>query len=192
MPAEASTPSAAGQVSDLTFSIDCQLQVREVNATSIYVLDLFHNSKECFGGLAEYFNTKREDRLLPEREDDSWPYGYRCQVVNYGSVPLFDVQFRVRSAFMQVVRGGDGYAPTSVRSGALVTDCSFPVQLPAPLEAGRERGFLFYLRNRSAEFASVSLPEEATFLLGNERERRTTTVMRSPGLPALSPKREKE
>jgi hypothetical protein len=90
---------------------------------------------------------------------------YRCEIINYGNKPIFNLSMSFRVEFHEVVDRST--EPRFVQSGRL----SFAYDRTATitkLEPGKANNFIFYVYNQSNYFGFVGLPRSASYIVLGE------------------------
>src|SRR5262249_31723145 len=140
----------------------------------IYLLSLWPVPQENGGGgLAEYWGTG--DMKWPMSINGAPLNAYRCQLTNYGSVPVFNVELNLHMLFREALRDAD--QPNVTRSGQVTLSRDWPV-LIRKIDTGAEKPFIFYLYNVSNNFfVQISLPQSATLEQRTDGARRETHLI---------------
>jgi pimeloyl-ACP methyl ester carboxylesterase len=123
--------------------------------------------------------------------------GYRCEVVNYGPGPVFNVAMAFRLVFREAIRqGGD-----RVLSGKVTLSRDWNIGFNRVNPGGT---FVFYVYNGSSHFVDALLPDSAILQVGGETQAQRVSITRQanpwiglapsprtwgPGLEALPEKR---
>ena len=85
---------------------------------------------------------------------------YKCDVVNHGSTPIFNVEMAVHLRFMEVV---DGMANESDKA-LFVREWS--ISMPE-IGVGKDEKFSFYISNNSKQLVLVTLPATVSYKRSN-------------------------
>jgi len=125
------------------------------------------------GGLANF-------TPLPEVKPD-WLkdiYGCRCEVINYASEALVDVDFHVAVIFREALRDGN-----TMRRGVVVQATRWPIHIDH-LGPGRENRFTFFIENTERDhFALVAMSSKGVAKLFNKPRSFSVDVKATPPNP---------
>jgi hypothetical protein len=102
---------------------------------------------------------------------------YQCQVINHGSIPLFNVEMAVHQEFKAVIH--DRTNTNQTTSGATTLVREWPITIPM-IDVVANGMFVFYILNSSEQFAFVTLPQFVTFQRANGDARDTAPLIQPP------------
>jgi hypothetical protein len=116
----------------------------------------------------------------PKDKDKDFPaFGYRCQLFNYGTSPIFDVTLTFNVSLLSVKTNDGG----GKQSDKVVATDKIMV-LIAKVDQGAENAFVFYFFNRfSPYFLQIDPTPSATFVRSNNSERQSLEVISSTHQP---------
>jgi hypothetical protein len=120
------------------------------------------------GGLPMWQNRSATEWKWPAIESSFPLSGYRCEVTNYGIIPLFDFIMSLNLTFLEAddVPG----QPNSKKQGAITLWRDWRIEI-SKLDVGSQNAFTFYIFNdQKDKFVNVLLPKTATArLLGDDQ-----------------------
>jgi hypothetical protein len=161
--------------------IDCQhgsLPTKAPKDGRIWLLLLWPpTSQGGGGGLAQM--------TYPPGSEVAWPPAaimgsHRCQLVNYGTVPIFNVSMEFQMVFKEAVRQAHQNA-NQYRSGQVILSRQWRVDVPK-IDPGEPNVFGFYIYNTSELFVWVFPPKSAEFQLAGEAENQTVDLISEKNL----------
>lgn len=164
---EASTGETTGENS---IAVECHLEILPKafgSNDSIRGLQLFPlRPVNGGGGLPIFYNRSGKEWTWPGIASSFPIEGYRCQITNYGKVPVFDF-----SAFLQLIfikADEVPNQPTARKEGAITLAREWRIDAPK-IDVGVTNAFVFYIFNGEADlFVHVLMPKTATMRLLGE------------------------
>jgi len=120
------------------------------------------------GGLPVWSNRSGTNWNWPATESSFPLSGYRCEVTNYGTVPLFDFILSLDLTFLEAddVPG----QPNAKKQGAITLRRDWRIEIPK-LDVGSQNAFTFYIFNDQRDkWVNVLLPKTATARLLGDKE----------------------
>ena len=131
--------------------------------------------------LQYFFGTPGTTIGLPK--DEGHPLlAERCQLTNYGEVPIFDVKISALVAFKEVLADKDN--PGVSREGGVTLSRNTPIEVQK-LDAGPDHAFTFYIFNLEPQFVEISFPQSATYRLASDRAQHETPLLQSTTPPMI-------
>ena len=127
------------------------------------------------GMIAEHTIPAGHQKLL-------WPHDYlnaivfRCELTNYGEKTVFDVELLLHLTVREVVR--DTKEPRRISEGVTKPSKDYIFKI-AKIDSGADRSTVFYIFNKSPNFARVIPNETATLQQLGTVSRKTVPVMYS-------------
>ena len=103
----------------------------------------------------------------------------RCDITNYGKVPIFAVKLPISVTFVKIEK--DPQNPNASRATKAIGVAEGVVEL-AKLEPGIDKHESFYMHNQGRDVLRVEFPRSPTFVLPGETERRKAQLMPISGL----------
>jgi len=137
------------------------------------------------GGLAEMFMTNGAKEIVwPKPKDFPVLDGYRCDVINYGIGPVFNIDMPLGEEFHKITR--DPQQPNTMHAGKITVSrkCNVPIDKVDP---GVNNQFTFYIVNESDAMVFVSLPETVTLETGADTTKQNIRLVRSTVLMQFWP-----
>ena len=123
------------------------------------------------------------EHVIPAgRQKLQWPPDYlnaivfRCELTNYGEKTVFDVELPLRLTVREAVR--DTKEPGRISEGITKPSKDYIFKV-AKIDSGTDRSTVFYVSNRSPNFALVIPNETATLQQLGTIGRKTVPVMYS-------------
>ena len=109
---------------------------------------------------------------------------YKCEVTNYGSIPVLNVRMFLNIDFQKPVErpGGGGF-----QGEGPLSRIEWPIDI-AKIDPGQTNPFVFYFYNVSPYFAMVKIGDSVSFQRVDESDRRITRIVQpqySPDFPIL-------
>ena len=119
------------------------------------------------GGLPILFNRSGKDWQWPAIDSTIPIEGYRCEVTNYGTAPLFDFVMLLDLTFFEAVDVPN--QPNAKAHGAIKLKRDWRIDVPK-IDIGATNAFVFYIfNNETDQFVHVLMPKTATARkLGNK------------------------
>lgn len=131
------------------------------------------------GGLSEYFGKVGSPTSFGEFVKAN---SYKCELINYGDVPIFNVDLVFRFRYLEAVKQGN-----SQQGGKLIAEGDYPIQI-RKVDPGRSNAFVFYLFHLGTQFINVGFPTSATFLTPASQERVTSKIIQQENAIFLTPR----
>lgn len=159
----------------VTISIDCPVSSSTTvmpDTGRLYELSILSNQENGGVNLGyRYGPSGTEVRLTPTIQPI-----HRCQVINRGTVPIFNIEMAVHLMFKAGIR--DSENPNSTHSGDITRkrDAVFVINT---IEVGLS-GFVFYIVNDNPQFVLVTLPQFVSFKKANRDARETAPLIQPP------------
>jgi len=126
------------------------------------------------GGLPVFFNRSGTEWTWPGAANDFPTQGYRCQITNYGKVPVFDF-----SAFLQLIfikADEVPNQPTARKEGTVTLAREWRIDA-TKIDAGVTNAFVFYIFNGEADlFVHVLMHKTATMRLLGETKTKIVSL----------------
>lgn len=126
------------------------------------------------GGLEKMFGPSGGGPITWSSPEKQFDVGYRCQVFDYGSEPLFDVRLNFDVSIRKVVKGDGG----SQSGGETIASTQWTATFPK-IDQGADKPFVFYFYNRFLPyFVQINLPpSSASFVRSSSSEREQVAVL---------------
>jgi hypothetical protein len=99
---------------------------------------------------------------------------HRCEITNYWKAPIFNVTMILKVDFLGVVANAAN--PGNISSGPLAYSREWPV-LISKIDPGKNNDFVFYAYNYSKYFASVTLPQMASYSVLGDNTRQEAALV---------------
>ena len=110
------------------------------------------------GELSNYFGQPGTEWKWSNKGNPEW--AYRCEVTNYATNVVLNVQMDLHVAFYEALADPD--QPNVVRGGKVTVDRDWRVSIPK-IDVGPDKRFVFYVWNCCVQcFVRVSIPSKAT------------------------------
>jgi hypothetical protein len=135
------------------------------------------------GGMAEYFGQPGSD-MSPMWNNNKNPLINRCELINYGNAPIFNVALSIRLDFLEAIKQGDG----GFQSGSLIAAKDWPIEI-RKIDPGQNNGFVFYLHHIGEQFIRVSLPERASFIRAGSDQQQEAKIIKPSAMNIFLPPR---
>jgi hypothetical protein len=170
--------TTAGPQQDVDFSLyfNCRTAIIPTDSLSNNVLTILEITT-AFG------DAMIAEHTIPAgRQYIQWPPDYfnaivfRCELTNYGEKTVFDVELPLRLSVREVVR--DTKEPGRISEGITTPSRDYIFKV-AKIDSGSDRSTVFYVANRSPNFALVIPNETATLQQLGTASRKTVPVMYS-------------
>jgi hypothetical protein len=107
-------------------------------------------------------------------------HGYRCQVTNYGNVPVFNVSISLHEVFKKANEARNG-------SREITLAREWPVPI-GKIDIGAVNPFTFYVYNESNQYVFVWMPETASLQRNGEIKTIEVPLIHPPRLLSFVPK----
>jgi hypothetical protein len=129
------------------------------------------------GGLAEMFMTNSAKEIVwPKPKDFPILNGGRCDVINYGTGPVFNIDMALGEEFHEITR--DPQQPNTMNAGKITVSRKWNIPIDK-IDPGVSNQFTFYIINESDTMVLVSLPETVTLETGADTTRQNIRLVRS-------------
>jgi hypothetical protein len=122
------------------------------------------------------FMTKGNEIVWPKPKNSPVLSGYRCNVINYGVGPVFNIDLALEEEFREIIR--DPKQPNTMQSGKTTITRKWPIGIDK-VDPGVSNQFTFYIVNGSDDMVLVSLPETVTLETGADNLRQNIRLVRS-------------
>lgn len=129
------------------------------------------------GGLGEYFAKPGSEWSWANEKVPDWVY--RCEVTNYASHVVLNVQLNMHVTFYEPAPVPD--SPKSVRRGAVTVDRDWLIPIPK-IDANSDRPFAFYIHNCCVRrLVAIKAPFQASVEVPGVAGRRQMPLTLSAG-----------
>ncbi|MEP6933350.1 MAG: hypothetical protein ABI988_05355 [Nitrospirota bacterium] len=167
-------PSSNDQAPVVSMSSDCQLSPKTVVMPSsgvLYALWILPNP-EVGSGLAKLSGRVGSETNVAIGNNI---LVFRCDVVNHGRVPIFNVEMTLHLKVMEVVNGSASESRVKLTRG-------HPILMPE-IGIGTDGKFSFYISNTSEYMVSITLPDMVRY----KGSKGDTELVHPHGLQMLPP-----
>ncbi len=124
------------------------------------------------GGLSKQFGPPNNPLIWSPVEKKIGDFGYKCQLFDYGSGPIFDVRLIFDVLVKKAVKNDGG-----ATSGDIIKTTQWGAYIPK-VDQGPEKPFVFYLFNRFwPNFVQINMPPKATYIKDSKSDRASIDVL---------------